>query len=97
MNAIVELNYLSTIVFHVYEKVGADAADPSGRFRVTLALSPGVDQDPFETTDTSVLAPVNLISLNDNLPLGHLERFLQCALSSGTCIECVRRSLVRKC
>lgn len=86
MNAIVELNYLSTIVFHVYEKVGADAADPSDRFRVTLALSPGVDQDPFETTDTSVLAPVNLITLNDNLPLGHLERFLQCALSSGTCI-----------
>ena len=82
LNAIPELNYLSTIVFHVYERVAMPPYDPR-RFRVSLALSPGVEADPFDVMNGTATSSVTLIELNDNLVLTDLERFLQGALDAG--------------
>jgi hypothetical protein len=82
LGAIAELNYLSTIVFHVYERVAAPADDRT-RFRVTVSLSPGSDADPF-IDDGTAPAPATLVVLSSRLALADLELFLKDALAAGT-------------
>ena len=83
VGAIDELNYLSTIAFHVYEKLAAPPHDPN-RYRVMLALSPGPDADPFDVSAGTAAPSVTLIELNNSLSLADLEQFLKAALSAGT-------------
>ena len=82
VGAIDELNYLSTIAFHVYEKLAAPPHDPN-RYRVMLALSPGPDADPFDVSAGTAAPSVTLIELNNSLSLADLEQFLKAALSAG--------------
>jgi inositol hexakisphosphate/diphosphoinositol-pentakisphosphate kinase len=71
-----EFNYLTHIVFRLFERVGRDKAD-QGRFRVEVLLSPGVStrlSDIDVTAHKSQVHPI--LPLNTNLTLSELEEIM---------------------
>ena len=79
--AIDELNYLTMMVFRLYEKKNTSKNDPS-RFRVAISFSPGISTNLSKREAESHVLPVEpLFSLNTNLTLKDLEEFLKSSLT----------------
>lgn len=78
--AIDELNYLTMIVFRLFEKKNTRKDDPN-RFRVAISFSPGISTDLKKREAESHVLPVEpLFSLNGNITLPDLEAFLKSSL-----------------
>lgn len=78
--AIDELNYLTMIVFRLFEKKNTKKDDPT-RFRVAISFSPGISTDLKKREAESHVLPVEpLFSLNANVTLKELEDFFRSSL-----------------
>ena len=69
---IVTLQYLSHIVFKLYENLDADEKDPR-RFRLEVAMSPGCVMERNKKYEDHLVPIVEPIILNENLTLEELE------------------------
>lgn len=69
---IVTLQYLSHIVFKLYENLDAGDKDPK-RFRLEIAMSPGCVMKKIQKFDEHLVPIIEPIILNENLTLEELE------------------------
>lgn len=75
LSATSELDYLTHIVFRLYERFDVDPGNPE-RFRIELLFSPGAVKITEAPTDTHVAPVPPAMTLNSNITLQEMEEVL---------------------
>ncbi|KAL4488441.1 hypothetical protein ABPG72_013009 [Tetrahymena utriculariae] len=80
LDGITSLQYLSHILFRLYENLHADTNDPE-RFRLELSVSPGCQHNPEINDDTHTTPVKPLISINKRLNIFQIKEFFTLLVS----------------
>ena len=75
LKKIFDLDYLSHIIFRLFENFNVDLQNPK-RFRLEIIMSPGSNKDPREANKNHLIDVSPWILLNKNLNLKEIKEFL---------------------